>query len=70
MVSTAILATRGDLPTHTIDTALRIPFRVPMAMAPAEGLVLLEAGFMGGKINGKVALLFSIQVVVDVTICF
>jgi len=45
MMGTAILATRGVLPSEVIDKALLAPIFIPFPMAPAEGLILLTAGF-------------------------
>ncbi len=45
MLGCAILITRGVMPPMTLDFALQVPKHVLFPMAPAEGLVLVNAGF-------------------------
>jgi tRNA pseudouridine(38-40) synthase len=45
IVGTAVLVARGQLPELIVDLALGIPLQFNLPMAPAEGLVLVDAGF-------------------------
>ena len=45
MIGCAILITRGIMPLMALDFALQVPKHVLFPMAPAEGLVLVNAGF-------------------------
>lgn len=56
MVGTAIAAVRGVVPKTTIDTALVVPYHIPLPMAPAEGLLLTDAGFASGPNSPSVVL--------------
>jgi tRNA pseudouridine(38-40) synthase len=52
MIGAAVAIVRGTMPASVLDFALTVPIHVEFPMAPAEGLVLLDAGF-GSNCNGK-----------------
>jgi len=54
MMGAAVLVGRGLLPMHAVDLALLAPLRLQLPLAPAEGLVLLNAGFARNA-NGQAA---------------
>lgn len=54
MVGAAVLVARGLLPPWAVDLALLAPLRLQLPLAPAEGLVLLNAGFARNA-NGQAA---------------
>jgi tRNA U38,U39,U40 pseudouridine synthase TruA len=53
MIGAAVLIARGTLPEISQKVALVSPYFIQFPMAPAEGLILLDAGF-GLNTNGKV----------------
>jgi tRNA U38,U39,U40 pseudouridine synthase TruA len=55
MIGAAVLVGRGILPLEAVDVALTVPVRVQLPLAPAQGLVLVHAGF-GRNSNGQVQL--------------
>jgi tRNA U38,U39,U40 pseudouridine synthase TruA len=57
MVGAALLVVHGKIPLNAIDLALFAPVYLNFPMAPAEGLVLENAGF-GRNPNGQVCYLF------------
>jgi tRNA U38,U39,U40 pseudouridine synthase TruA len=46
MVGTAVYFARGNIPLSVIDAALILPLHIPLPMAPAEGLLLVDSGYM------------------------
>lgn len=52
MISAAVLAARGVIPYLAIDLAFLVPYHVNFPLAPAEGLILVDAGFSRNA-NGK-----------------
>lgn len=53
MVAAAVLVTRGILPDTAMDMALLSPYFINLPLAPAEGLILVNAGFERNS-NGQV----------------
>jgi hypothetical protein len=45
MISAAVLATRGVIPYSAVDFSLLAPYHVNFPLAPAQGLILVDAGF-------------------------
>lgn len=52
LISSAILVVRGVVPISAIDAAFLLPFHINFPLAPAEGLILVDAGFSRNA-NGK-----------------
>ena len=49
MVGTAIHVARGLLPQSIVDAALNLDFHFVLPLAPAAGLLLVDAGIHGKK---------------------
>lgn len=65
MMGAAILIARGTMPAMTLELALSAPYHVLFPMAPAEGLVLTNAGFNRNCNGQSLALDPSIREEVD-----
>ena len=56
MIGAAVLITRDIIPESALDLALLSPYFINLPMAPAEGLILVNAGFernSNGQVNMK-----------------
>eukprot|EP01038_Epipyxis_sp_PR26KG_P004650 gene4650-6534_t len=53
MVSAALLTVHGIVPEYAIDAALQIPYFIHFPIAPSEGLVLVNSGFVKNNIIKK-----------------
>ena len=61
MVAAAVLSTRGILPEMAMDMMLISPYFINLPLAPAEGLILVNAGFERNS-NGQVRSFKSLEV--------
>lgn len=52
LIGSALLVVRGIMPSTAIPAAFLLPFHINFPLAPAEGLILVDAGFSRNA-NGK-----------------
>jgi len=57
MIAAAVLEVKDIMPDIAIDLALTAPMEVSFPLAPAEGLVLVDAGIGRMKFNTEVNIL-------------
>eukprot|EP01041_Mallomonas_annulata_P004828 gene4828-9627_t len=62
IVGAAIMVAKGVLPENTIELAMKAQLYVPLPVAPAEGLVLVNAGF-GCNPNNQMVYLCSPDII-------
>jgi hypothetical protein len=60
MVAAAVLEAKNIVPDIAINLALTAPMEVTFPLAPAEGLVLVDAGIGRMKFNTEVNMLLVI----------
>ena len=60
MIGAAVMVTRGILPELAQECALVAPYFIPFPLAPAEGLILQDAGF-GLNTNGQHVAISSVS---------